>query len=523
MFMSSESSLNYLHALRSNHTLSRAERHDLEAKLARWVKVIDGLDEEPGLSVDNSFVEKIKIASEEAHQIRGILSPIRLLPPELLSAVFLQCNRTYPNPDPREAPLLLTHVCCHWRRVAVSTPMLWSALHVHPHKDQDKLHSYKSLLELFLTRSDTTPLYLRLQLLPVAPEGVLDIIVPHAHRWRDIQMDMQGHPKQLQVLIGVAETPLLRTITIQTPDRYRFQQHHLQDIKCFRRAPLLRHLALMSWWDPSLIQFPWSQLTHLRLGGDASPATFTASSWSDMLRQCVELRHLELDFADARISTSPVETPILLPHLQFLKLQNSVGDSALFHRLVAPKLTDLSYCPPFGRVGFVSVGVFKSFIGRSHCTVTSLSLRLRDEFAKAVIGWLECVSAVINLRVDFQDAGRGAEPALLEALSYQHTSFPDDTRYLLPKLQRVHLIPCSPTSRTQLVDMIRARRFVPQGSNVPLHGDKIPQSLLSAHIEPGLIVEPGGELGYTKEMLSLLQDVIEDGMEIRVSYEHDKE
>ncbi|KAF9058569.1 hypothetical protein BDP27DRAFT_1240621, partial [Rhodocollybia butyracea] len=63
----------------------------------------------------------------EAH--RALMSPIRRIPSETLGEIFMHClpSDTYPFAvrDLKEAPLLMTTICRHWRRVAIDTPGLW--------------------------------------------------------------------------------------------------------------------------------------------------------------------------------------------------------------------------------------------------------------------------------------------------------------------------------------------------------------------------------------------------------------
>ncbi|KAJ7134288.1 hypothetical protein C8R44DRAFT_609878, partial [Mycena epipterygia] len=67
-------------------------------------------------------------------KLRAITSPLRFLPPEILSLIFMQCPRAEDhdqglrNPSPRVAPLLLVRICSRWRHIALSTPMLWTDL-----------------------------------------------------------------------------------------------------------------------------------------------------------------------------------------------------------------------------------------------------------------------------------------------------------------------------------------------------------------------------------------------------------
>ncbi|KAJ7758420.1 hypothetical protein B0H14DRAFT_404332 [Mycena olivaceomarginata] len=60
-----------------------------------------------------------------------LTSPILNLPPEIICEIFIHClppPRTLP--DPRDAPLLLGHVCRRWRSIAYSFTQLWSSVTV---------------------------------------------------------------------------------------------------------------------------------------------------------------------------------------------------------------------------------------------------------------------------------------------------------------------------------------------------------------------------------------------------------
>ncbi|KAJ3839777.1 hypothetical protein F5878DRAFT_615208 [Lentinula raphanica] len=64
---------------------------------------------------------------------RTLLSPIRRLPTETLAEIFTHCLPTqrFPIRSLKEAPLLLTMVCRKWRKIAMTHPPLWNALHIH--------------------------------------------------------------------------------------------------------------------------------------------------------------------------------------------------------------------------------------------------------------------------------------------------------------------------------------------------------------------------------------------------------
>ena len=78
----------------------------------------------------------LKVRREKSERsmndFQTILSPVRRLPDDLLNEIFYHCSPSQRNPAMvgSEAPLLLTRVCSKWRSLAMSSPRLWSELHI---------------------------------------------------------------------------------------------------------------------------------------------------------------------------------------------------------------------------------------------------------------------------------------------------------------------------------------------------------------------------------------------------------
>ncbi|KAJ7843893.1 hypothetical protein B0H14DRAFT_2200164, partial [Mycena olivaceomarginata] len=78
----------------------------------------------------------LDVIARREHALRSIaawkvvLSPVRRLC-EVLSEIFVFCvvpalrSRSTSADDPREPPILMSHVCALWRNVALNTPRLW--------------------------------------------------------------------------------------------------------------------------------------------------------------------------------------------------------------------------------------------------------------------------------------------------------------------------------------------------------------------------------------------------------------
>ncbi|KAJ6484208.1 hypothetical protein C8R45DRAFT_1148600 [Mycena sanguinolenta] len=74
--------------------------------------------------------ERTALSKYHAHNTR-ILSPVRRIPVEILSEIFLWASPSvYDVFDPEGSPWTLTHVCAKWRAIALSKPSLWSLINV---------------------------------------------------------------------------------------------------------------------------------------------------------------------------------------------------------------------------------------------------------------------------------------------------------------------------------------------------------------------------------------------------------
>jgi len=125
-----------------------------------------------------------------------ILSPLRQLPDEILSEVFLTVHASQ-MPDYDEAkntrivdsPIILSHVSSQWRRVALTTPRLWSFVQIIA----SKWPFGRPLLEHYLVNSRST--HLRLCLEDVVRDTPIDDIFrflrPHKARITDLQYRLE--------------------------------------------------------------------------------------------------------------------------------------------------------------------------------------------------------------------------------------------------------------------------------------------------------------------------------------------
>lgn len=146
---------------------------------------------------------------------RSLIAPIRRLPVEVLSKVFL-CG-DLASFDESKGPLLFAVVCNRWRSVAISTQALWSSIDF----EVKYLIPPLKIIHLWLARSGSHPLNI---LWPnpynghddsAARQAVFVALLSHQSRWREIEFGLA--PEQLDELTAVSSGsfPHLRKLKLE--------------------------------------------------------------------------------------------------------------------------------------------------------------------------------------------------------------------------------------------------------------------------------------------------------------------
>ncbi|THH05232.1 hypothetical protein EW145_g4947 [Phellinidium pouzarii] len=116
--------------------------------------------------------------------------------PELLSLIFVHCLPTskFATPDPKKAPLILSHVCKHWRNVALNTPCLWTTLRMFSHGCSEETANLQiQVLNHWIRFSGRCHLSFKLAYVyvgtgDVSVDPILQTILNHADRCRHIDI-----------------------------------------------------------------------------------------------------------------------------------------------------------------------------------------------------------------------------------------------------------------------------------------------------------------------------------------------
>ncbi|EIN05440.1 hypothetical protein PUNSTDRAFT_74789, partial [Punctularia strigosozonata HHB-11173 SS5] len=157
-------------------------------------------------------------------------SPVQKLPNEILGLVFTSSAPAEPHDTSNSlrAAVTLSHVCRHWRRLALSRSELWSSIYLHlPLSDAQVDRAGACLL-----RSRTRPLNVVMDLADLSddededPHGITQeqmetlcrVLLPHASRWRRIKLvtdDWAPMHLFLRHLISIRSLPLLETVELR--------------------------------------------------------------------------------------------------------------------------------------------------------------------------------------------------------------------------------------------------------------------------------------------------------------------
>ncbi|KAJ6512792.1 hypothetical protein C8R45DRAFT_327316 [Mycena sanguinolenta] len=296
-----------------------------ENELAR----IDGRIEEMEVALAQLKEQRASLMGPIAAH-KALLSPIRRVAHDVLVEIFLSCLPSEHNAliDPAEAPLLLGHICRHWRCLVYSTPMLWRSIHI-PSLDYlqtppNALSRLEKIVKEWLERSATCSLSVSFfdstNFVPNLGKHPLILqLLPFSRRLRHLTFTGDAPFLRPILRLDSEDLPLLQTLRTNFP-------YSIADSLDAFRIPTIRDIALCMPAEPHLLPLPWSQLTKLRLECDrvhtdhGRDGGLDIGGAFDVLRRSPNLIHCELKVNAVRENAKLDISPIVLPHLQTLLL-----------------------------------------------------------------------------------------------------------------------------------------------------------------------------------------------------------
>ena len=342
------------------------------------------------------LMETMKMKGQNIQKIINdyniILSPVRRLPADVLHEIFFHCLPTLHNPIVKysESPLLLTRICSSWRAIALTSPRIWSKVHIPLLGDpsvsdgiddiiteetrlSDRRRRFAGVMRSrcdtvrsWLSRSGTCPLSLSVTC-PRDNSGMqnskddselnhemFDILRSFADRWSVVSLSipeefynkLQGdrHPtifpslKSLKIILYRKDHLInTRSIPIYTPIRL-LAGPALRRISVHATSPMIWGLEYQSMWD---------HITHIT----------TSTIDRDLiilLRQCPNLVFGNFVVYPPQLLYRKLEDKdsleLLLPRLESLAINDSGTHETMviiFEAIKAPALTRLLYqCYP---------------------------------------------------------------------------------------------------------------------------------------------------------------------------------
>lgn len=443
------------------------------------------LDSDSGISLDDEGLIQLKSRQTTTfanlEHLRSLLSPIRVLPVELLAQIFMLSYDPVGSASLSNAALVVTHICASWRNIAVNKPELWSSLKLGPNNFTTRPHGIIPLARLWLERSGTRPLSLY-----VRPDRPMDhpdptptnlllqlvrLYTPYLARWKSIFFDYTRFDIEHKLLAELPQPPSLPHLekfgitanSIQYPDWIGFST-------LLGRAPRLRCLTWITksvYHDPP---FLYDQLTRLEVGG-----SYSMKKASELLSHAKLLRVIDFTVF-IRSRSYPTDFPhVVHKSLQRLALICVGNSSVFFDILTLPALQELhitkTYSWESAAPSIWSQGSFLHFLFRSKCYLTNLGIVDYDITSDEVLALLRHLSSsLVNFEIEnFQV--KFITDEVLNALTYPAEDLlatispdgEDSPTILCPLLRELRMVGCLSSTDGVLAEMVASRCCPPPG------------------------------------------------------------
>ena len=343
---------------------------------------------------------------EKCRQARTVMNRshdriISRLPAELVSLVFGFCfppaettrysSTIFPHDFGRHvaARLLLGAVCNEWRRIAWSTPGLWTELAVSLRQIND-YQWYIEFIRDWLKRSGRLPLSLSISFNwsfrddTERYKELMNEVNNVSDRWHTLEVNNARADYLRLFKAQPSSKPILCTLTIDggydTDDNTVFGP--FQTVMEPERVILNGTFCMFA-------SICWERITSLHLSGCAT------LGYAEVLVQAQNLREVALDLSSMTWATMPVPAkPIKHSNIRdlYIELHDYHSLDILLGSTVFPGLTNLTIngCLPVDQLG--------SFFHRRTCQLDSLTiLDARIYMSKEIITLLEATPSISRL------------------------------------------------------------------------------------------------------------------------------
>ncbi|KAJ7500307.1 hypothetical protein B0H11DRAFT_1800691 [Mycena galericulata] len=409
----------------------------------------------------------------------ALVSPVRRLPDDVVREIFVATLPSDRNAimSEEEAPLLLSHISQGWRNIALSTPRLWSTLHIVTPPVSSlqsyipKQHQINGAVVAWLSRSGTLPVSISF-IAPAAPHPYLSqvaseeeisalaeatrsasftliqTLIQFCTRWRSIRFRL-SHDSDLTPLaaLSIGDVPKLSSVAMEMNMDSR--ETNWNSVS-FLGTPSLRAVYMRFLDGAHTIPINWDALGHLSM-------QYMALSFDEtlaMLRHCTNLETLNLTIGQDQAHGQTPAQPCHMAHLWRLSLINSGGNITDFlQRLSAPDLRILEFHGLFDDYPSPLLTLISSSDGLEHLRLCVLNITV-----DSLIEMLQKAPALRELAL-------AAEPVLPPPPPpyFAWVPTPDDRLLslldstLCPRLQQLTLLQFNALSDDALLRFVQTR------------------------------------------------------------------
>lgn len=407
----------------------------------------------------------------------------RYLPDDILREIFMWCLPTGRNPtmSAKEAPMLLTQVSSQWRTAALTTPRLWSALHIAvpspislPHSAYNPVtgerihpsyvanHRLEGVTE-WLARSGQLPLSISLYDPDNSSDAgygkrFVDALLPYAFRWRALSLQCPPDAGVEVARLTSSDVPLLESFHV-LPTLRPIGWRNSGVLSAPKLHDISVHGLLEGFLD---LPFTWEQLTNLTLmGGQWLDGSLTMAQIGEILTRCRQLRSCTLKLTGgASISRERRPLPVIsLPNIEELYIYEMQAQTHFFFAAIeAPRLRVLEYW--FDGTTKPSPSGFSALLAKVGRSVTRLATNPTtidaSEFTK---GLWACV-ALTSLSLRSQSSGTSLENKVSPTCDILLKMFaqPTDGLYLCPRLDTLECLVGANYSDTAIIEFVTRKQ-----------------------------------------------------------------
>ncbi|KAH6880993.1 hypothetical protein BKA70DRAFT_1342239 [Coprinopsis sp. MPI-PUGE-AT-0042] len=268
----------------------------------------------------------------------GGMAPIQRVPEDILCEIFMCSVPAEVTFDCMESPMLLTHICRHWRALAWNCSLLWTSLKVKVKQRDSRVTLHHGLLVEWLQRCKGSRIdfqfifhnmmngdYGRLANLGDHHLEFFPKALAHVPSFNFRSLTLYHLPLQVVRTFPHNTLPSLERLVLVFHYQDRFRWDGEEPIRAFENCPLLRRVALKGDCLRDLndaLSIPWHQLTHFFF--DEEPLSDTL--WecvASMSRTCVlqNLTSLTLNFWGVNAQDPFLNLPDLWQYFDFPSLQ----------------------------------------------------------------------------------------------------------------------------------------------------------------------------------------------------------